>query len=733
MENAAGTALASDALNRHVLTDAGPSLRGTKGSDQHKDLASLSNPEEVIKVVLSRARYAADYRRSFEDEWHRGFLAMFQVFATELESSWGSQRYMPMILSNVETAHSVIGSLVVDAGKICRFQGKTPEGRDCARAHEELLDAQNKGPVKVGRKIFDSEWWALVTGTAIVDTGWTNEKGYYNVPVVEKDERGENVKVMRVKEVVVSDHPFITELNPLDVYLCPHSKKGTDHEWVVMRVRCTMGEVRAAAGKGHIDAGLLKKWEEETSPTDGKPQNSGGFDAYLGPKLLDIWLNEIGKSDVTDQAGDDEDAATDDKLVELLIYRSKGETVTLGSDRHMLGYSRNKFAHRKVGIATNPFIEIKGCPYGRGLAGLLLGHNELMNANVNLFADVLYVSMMRPMVVDRSLISILDDEAIFEPNTMLKAKMNARDAIVPLDIPAPSNLFLLWDNHLKRDADDTGGFTEQARGQAPTNSPTATEFSGIQANVQNRLKKHVLNLKWFVEDICSLLKQLNEQFMDQEAVVSVVGEDGLSWRTIKPWELVGEVICQATTSPKYANPDLHVQRQIQLFQVVAPIIMSGKLTPPITRLLRSILRAANTDDVDLILPAGSETAKSWRAENQYALRGGKLQVSMSEIQSGISSQHVDGHSMFLQELKQDPSIPPDVLAELERHITEHMTKEEQFGQVAAQMATGGSPSGMQQEGNADRQEATALGQAQGGGGIPGAASPGPMAPPGRAM
>lgn len=729
--NAATVALPSDEQLKERVMGAGRPQLATK--DQKSTFSELRNAEDVIRVILSRARYASSYRRPFEEEWHRSFLAMFQVFSTDLESSWQSQRYMPLILSNVETAHSVIGTVVIDGQKLARYQAKTPEGRNAARAHEDLLDWQNKGPCKYERTILDAAWWGLVTGTAILDSGWDYDEQTIDVPVVKQGPDGKKVKVVEPQTVEVKDWPYLKELNPLDVYLCPHSGRGTDHEWVIMRVRTTLGDVRSAAGKGHIDKAAFDKWVESTKPTDGSPSNAGGFDAYLGPKLLDSWLGEVGKNDPTDQAGDDEDPASDDKLVELLVYRSKSEMVTLGSDSHLIGYSKNPYTHRKVGIVTAPFIPIKGCPYGRGLAGVLLGHQELLNANVNIFADVLYVSMMRPVVVDRSLISVLDDEAIFEPNAMLRAKGDARNAIVPLDIPAPSNLFMLWDSHLKKDADDAGGFTEQARGIAPANSPTATEFSGVQANIQNRLKIHVLRMKWFVEDTCDLIAKLNTQFYTKEQVISVVGESGMSWRKLEPWELVGDIVCQATTSPKYANADLHVQRLLQILQILMPMLQSGQMNPTVVKLLRGILRAANVDDVDEILPAGMETVKSWQAENQLILGGGKPKPTIAEVRAGFGMAHIQGHQQFLQEYQSNLDALPEVVAYLMQHIEEHAQLEQQFGQIAAAMAQGGQMSGAQTAGDPTRQGATALGGAQGSGGIPGESSPGPAAPSGRPM
>lgn len=714
-------------------------LPGEDDGAQVTDIQDLENVDEVIDTVLARAKQAADYRRPFEEEWHRNIMAMFQVLYTEKESSWQSQRYMPIILSNVETALSVIGSVVVENPKLVRLNSQTPQGRDHAAAQEALLEWQSMGPCKIPRKLLEQEWWALVTGTGMMDTGWTEKDELVGTMEVRDGVDGGNPSKVYVEKMMkVEDWPKIKVLNPLDVYLCPDAGYGTEHPWWVQRARVRLSDLQAVAGKGHIDKERLETWIEDIKPTDGQRSAMGEFHTELGPRLWDIWLEEVGRARPQRGAPDDaDDPVIGDKIVEILVYRSERETITLGSTSHLLGYSKNRHIHRLSGLVTNGFMPIPGCPYARSLASLLLGHQELVNQNVNLFADTMMVSMMRPMVIDRSLISVLDTDEILEPNSLIKAKMNAPNAIVPLNIPAPTNLFVLWDQHLRKDADDTSGFTDQARGIAPANSPTATEFSGIQANIQNRLKIHVLRLRWFVEDLFGVLVKLNQQFYTNAQVISITGETGIEYRRVEPWEIVGDVLVQATMSPKYANQDMHAQRMMMLLQPLAPIL-SGQvpLTPPLRRFLRSLLKTANVDDVDRILPSENETVRSPVAENAAMYRGVKLEPSVAEHMAGLGMSHINDHSTFLAAISEDPNVPESVKAIVTAHLRAHMVLEQQMGGAMQGAGVPGQQQGAQPPGAGGapvREEATMLGNAAGAQGTPGRASPGPAGVPGRPM
>ncbi len=82
-----GPARSAAELNRETLTGSGRQLRGAKGTGSVSLVEQISDPDDVLKTVLARAKYAADYRRPFEEEWHRSVMAMFQVLVTDMEGN----------------------------------------------------------------------------------------------------------------------------------------------------------------------------------------------------------------------------------------------------------------------------------------------------------------------------------------------------------------------------------------------------------------------------------------------------------------------------------------------------------------------------------------------------------------------------------------------------------------------------------------------------------------------
>ena len=154
----------------------------------------------------------------------------------------------------------------------------------------------------------------------------------------------------------------------------------------------------------------------------------------------------------------------------------------------MIGYSRNKNIHGLTGIVVHQFFKIPNCPFGRGIGGILKGHQELSNENINRWMDSVVIEAMAPIVVDKSRANLLDDELVLQPGAIIRTR--GTDAVKRMELPAPTTISLTMDSHLARDADDLTGFNEQARGQA-SGGGTATEFQGLQSNLQTRLIMHV--------------------------------------------------------------------------------------------------------------------------------------------------------------------------------------------------------------------------------------------------
>ena len=709
------------------------------------DLIEHGTPEDVTATIRSRLRQSADVRYSFEEEWYFAVRAWFQQFTEPKEQNWESDRYMPVILKQVETALPAICSSVLDDKGIFRMHGKRRDSKNAAKALQSLQNDQ------AGSYDFDEVyermyWWAALMGTGYLDHGWDRRVEKRWVPYVKDVEPDDEhpdgkIKDFREEDVTVSDRPFIEALNPLDVFPAPSATVGDDAEWFIQRVETTIGDLRDLAtpmegedAPSHIDGEALERWISDVRPQDQGTDSESWFDAIARGGTWTDWLSEIGHE--RDSEGEDtDDKLTAERRVVVLVYRSKHETVTMGGPDHIIGYSPNKNTHGLTGIVIHHFFEIPGCPFGRGIGGVLKGHQELQNENINRLMDTQNIEAMAPIVVDKSRANLLDEELVMQPNAIIRTR--GVDAVQRMQLPAPTNLGLTMDGHLAADGDDLTGFNQQMRGGA-AGGQTATAFTGLQGNIRTRLYIHVKRSGRTLKRSGRLLRKLNQQYYSKTQIVMRTGDDGMEYVEVQPWEIVGDVGVSVSISTTRASPEMRQQAILQIFQLSVPILQGGLLQQPqVRRLYRMLLEAFEVEDVDLLIPKGGETIKDASFENALLARMQPIEPNQMEPHDV----HVHAHTQLLQQLAQD-GADPAILA----HITEHIAKHSEFQaaaaaaqqQAAAQAAGAGSPEQQAQGaspagigpggGDATQQGATLASAATGGQGTPGVSAPGPIAP-----
>lgn len=730
------------------------SMSGAESSKDGKELApatphsydisvdQIENPDDVIKTIKARLRIASQFREPFERLWRSSFLAWMQTLDTEKEDSWESKRFMPLILQQVETALPVNFSAVFNGDKIWKLHANTPKGKNAADALEKVLHWQASGPSQFEEAFDESQFWAVLFGTGLLDTNWSQKAELIWQPKVvnDMDSRGnvingadgqpKKVKIL-VKDVhVVSDWPVLRAPNPTNVWLAPHARMGDKCPWFVEMIETTVGRIVEAAGHGHIDAAAVKKWIDSYNTSEAGVSE----DIWEGvtPHLFDDWLGEVGLE--RRRYNDEEDGLKDDQVVFLMEYRSLNERITIapGGNGTIIGYSENPHMHRKTGMVIHQFIPVPGCPYGRGLGPILLGHQELVNENINLFMDTQRISLMAPIIVNRGSINPLDKNFIWTPNKMIFAR-DVNNAAKRMEVPAPSGEAFNMDAHLKQDAERTTGYSDQQMGMTQGGVNTATESNILQTNAQTRSFMQIRRLQRTVTYVGQLLVQLNQQYMTKPQVVTIAGEDGLDYIEIQPWEIVGDVTCVALANASRANPALRTQQLIGAMQVFMPILQQGGMTPTIAKLMRQILKAAEVENIDEIIPKNLGSPRSAMVEN-VALENG-IPVKPTEFEN--FEEHIQYHTTRLSELQAE-GADPITIQNFMQHVQETVQMAAQVGMMRMQQR--GGPPGQQGPqtqqnpgGGGVRPQATQLGAAAGNQGIPGGASPGPSAPPGRMM
>lgn len=697
-----------------------------------------TSADDVIRTILYRAKRSVDYRAGLEDEWYRALRAWWQLPSTEREDGWESDRYFPLILKQVETALPTLMAATMDANGFWRMFGMTREGKNVAAAQERLVNFQAQTTARAEEAYEEMLWWACVLGTSYIDHFWDYQRQEIRVAQVRQVDvtggRTENpIKETVTKVVTTHDHPRVMALNPLDVFPDPEGSDGDDNEWYIIRVHTSIGDLRDAAGREglgedasytnptHLDGEALEAWIEEEKPQE---DDEDWIYALHGLTWNDI-LTDVDHDSEGELSNSAEDPVSDDQEVVVLRYVSKEEIITLGGPRHIIGYSRNPHTHGKTGIVTHHFFRVPGSPYGRGLGTSLLGHQELMNENLNRWADVAELEAMAPIIVDRSAVSVLDEDFIWEPNKIIRAARP--DAIRRLEAPAPTSLALQMDQHLANDADDLTGFNAQARGMSGPASTSATASASAQANLQTRLLLHVKRVARTLKLSGELLVKLNQQFMTEAQVAHIVGEDGLDYVNIEPHEIVGDSVIQASVAAVRANPELRAQRMVQLTQIMVPLFQAGAhKDPTIATWIRTLLDLNEVENADLIIPKNVSKSRDPLVENAVMLAGVAVDVNPGDDQMA----HAETHGQLYQELSADPATNPAVLAVVKEHLQKHAAAVQMMGQAVA----GGMPGapGANPGGNTPGEQA---GGATTGGamrnGTAGVAAPGPAAPAGR--
>jgi hypothetical protein len=726
-------------LNERLLKK-GASNQPFEMADYDIRIADLENPDEVIRTIKSRLAQAQAFRMPFEEQWRSSFLGWMQRLDSKKETSWESKRYMPVILQQVETAVPVQYSSVFNGPHIWQFHGDTPEGRDAADALDKLIHWQAKGPCKLPQKFDEFTFFRTLFGTGLFDVKWSTKEESRWKPVVVFDinpETGEpiidpktgepkKVKVLKNSQVKVEDWPIVRPINPLDIWIAPHSGPGDECDWFVERVETTYKKIRKASGKGHLDAEAVAAWIEEGAGRGRSTLEDKGLWEAANVGLWDQWLQEAGLES-RDDLGDGSDIALDDQVVFLMEYRSKTERITVAPGDRIIGYSHNPYIHQKTGLIIDHFIPVWGCPYGRGLGPILLGHQELVNENINNYMDTARLALMAPVIMNRNSVNPLDKNTVWTPNKLIYAR-DVNNAMKRAEVSPPTDLAMMVDQHLRRDAQTTSGYSEQSMGIGAAGTQTATESNILQNNAQTRTYMHVERLKETMRLLGNMLISLNQQFMTEEQVCAVVGEDGLDYHKVEPWQIVGNVQVQAVSSATRANPSLRVQQLTGVMSVFLPILSQGAVNPTIMRLMRSLLKAADVEDVDLIIPKNIGKMRDARVENVALSQG----VMLKPSEYDQHDLHMQIHGICYPE-KSANGAHPDELRALEQHMQEHAALAFQMGQAAM---GGGMANGQQMPPQADmmgggpegKQAATGL---SAGVGNPGHASPGPAAPPGR--
>lgn len=525
---------------------------------------------DILDKVIRDFDSAVMTRAPHEEKWVRWYK-LYRSYTEKKDT--GANLFIPYTFSAIE---SVVPRLISTMFASRPFIGVLPvneESVDKAKMHEKLLDYQLTQRINT---IELASMWikeALMYGTSHIKPVWRYEIRNVKQKVPVTSILGVSMESKyQDTEIVAYDDPHVEHIDIWDIYVDPDATNVDDAEYVVHRVFRTKEHIKRMAQNGIYKN--IEKIGNSFSPTSS---------------------DEIGSEERMSSIGLSKSPKQQDKI-ELLEYWTDERIIVVANRSAIIRNEPNPFWHGK-----KPFIRIVDHPvpheyYGIGeiepIEYLQYELNDTRNQrmdNVNLVLNRMWKVLRGADIVPEQLIS--------RPGGFIEVDdMGDIEEIKFTDVTSSS---YKEEEEIKRDIDRTVGVFDYARGETTDRRETATTASILSnaANERFRLKVQLME-DMGLRRLGLMLIQLNQQFIDSERVIRVVGDDGVNFEILSPEDIMGEfdIMPIGSTVEPIINKETRVNQLISLYGVM-------KDSPHINQseFLKKILETADIKDTSRII------------------------------------------------------------------------------------------------------------------------------------
>lgn len=525
---------------------------------------------DILDKVIRDFDSAVMTRAPHEEKWVRWYK-LYRSYTEKKDT--GANLFIPYTFSAIE---SVVPRLISTMFASRPFIGVLPvneESVDKAKMHEKLLDYQLTQRINT---IELASMWikeALMYGTSHIKPVWRYEIRNVKQKVPVTSILGVSMESKyQDTEIVAYDDPHVEHIDIWDIYVDPDATSVDDAEYVVHRVFRTKEHIKRMAQNGIYKN--IEKIGNSFSPTSS---------------------DEIGSEERMSSIGLSKSPKQQDKI-ELLEYWTDERIIVVANRSAIIRNEPNPFWHGK-----KPFIRIVDHPvpheyYGIGeiepIEYLQYELNDTRNQrmdNVNLVLNRMWKVLRGADIVPEQLIS--------RPGGFIEVDdMGDIEEVKFTDVTSSS---YKEEEEIKRDIDRTVGVFDYARGETTDRRETATTASILSNAANERFKLKVQLMEDMgLRRLGLMLIQLNQQFIDSERVIRVVGDDGVNFEILSPEDIMGEfdIMPIGSTVEPIINKETRVNQLISLYGVM-------KDSPHINQseFLKKILETADIKDTSRII------------------------------------------------------------------------------------------------------------------------------------
>lgn len=501
-----------------------------------------------LKLVNDRFTRARDFRTVEQDGvWKRSYNNWRGVLEQSIYP-WRSKLFIPWSFTVVET---IIPKVFARDPKWRSIPQNPDFNPDAARVVNDLLNYQ-WGRAGMRLKMYDYIKDSLMYSKGYAKVGWNfqTKTKTFQEPIVGKDDKITFKETK--KNEVEHDDPRIDIVDPMDIYVDPDATSLDDAAYVIHRKTVPLEEIK-------------------------KNPNYQNVDKIKQADYADQWLDQGYRyRDVTPPKDKHKD------LVEILEYWGADDKLVVIANRGVvLRSTPNPYNHKKI-----PFVELDDYRdphryYGQSELSVIDPLQREINAIRNQRRD--YDNLALNPVI-RMVPGVLrnPNSAVMSPgNVWMVTDLASMDVFALPQLQGSSTEI---EERTIADVQRTVAIDEIGIGLLPDNPQrrSATEVVTAQTMAGKRFAMKIALLEEAVKKIGQMVFDLDQQFLDQERIIQIVGETGAQeWVKLGPQDIQGNYFVDIETGSMLPKDEIAARKEaMELLQYITPIIAPITQTNP---------------------------------------------------------------------------------------------------------------------------------------------------------
>lgn len=497
--------------------------------------------DDAQKLVNDRFDRARNFRVTTQDSiWKRSYNNWRGVLDTSIYP-WRSKLFVPWSFTVVETIIPKVFAREPKWRSVARTPDFPPDG---PRVVNDLLAYQwNRMGMRL--KMYDYIKDSLMYSKGYAKVTWNFQTKVDTImePQVGKDDK---ITFKEVKKSRISnDDPDIQIVDPMDVYVDPDATSagyGGDAVYMIHRKTVPLQDL-----KNNPNYTNVSKIKQE------------GADPYQDK--LSRYNSNIPPED------------KEKKLVEILEYWEQDRLVVIANRQVVLRDTPNPFNHKEI-----PFVELDDYRdphryYGQSELSVIDPLQREINAIRNQRRD--YDNLALNPVI-RMVPGTLRNPstAVMAPGSVwMVTDLNSMDVF---ELPQLQGSATDIEAQTANDIQRAVAIDELGIGLLPENPQrrSATEVVTAQTMAGKRFSMKIALLEEAVKKIGHLVFALNQQFLDHDRIIQIVGERGATeWVKLSPDDIRGDYYIDVETGSMLPKDEIAARKEaVELLQYITPII-----------------------------------------------------------------------------------------------------------------------------------------------------------------